>query len=315
MKTYIQSRLNKSRTSPNGWKCATTVFMAMLTAIALVSTGAFRMQAQTLYSYDPALATPPESQGFAPLVAQAPAPVFANGVLHTFQADLPDGTQYWYRTNAPLDFSITSYRLEAKLRVISANYLGDISGQAQRSGYYLTAADLVGRQFAVGISSDGITINTDANFQNTQGVQFKPFDSTDAFHTYSLIIEGGMGTLYIDGASFASTAVGDPGVVPPEWFNKVGFGDASGQGASEAELRQFRLVFQPATPTLDLHMYAGLTVTGSVGAPYQIQYQDGLGNTHWLPLADFILPASPYFFVDTNSPHSSQRFYRAVPNP
>ena len=62
-------------------------------------------------------------------------------------------------------------------------------------------------------------------------------------------------------------------------------------------------------------MYSGLIVTGTVGAPYQIQYKNNLNSTNWLPLADLILPTSAYFFVDTNSPNLSQRFYRAVAKP
>jgi hypothetical protein len=62
-------------------------------------------------------------------------------------------------------------------------------------------------------------------------------------------------------------------------------------------------------------MYAGLTVTGTAGAPYQIQYKNSLSSTNWLPLANILLPSSPYWFFDTNSPSAPQRFYRVVANP
>ena len=65
-------------------------------------------------------------------------------------------------------------------------------------------------------------------------------------------------------------------------------------------------------PILDIHTYAGLTIMGTVGVTYQIQYKTSLNNTNWTPLVDLMLPTNPYLYVDTNSPATGQRFYRAV---
>jgi hypothetical protein len=59
-------------------------------------------------------------------------------------------------------------------------------------------------------------------------------------------------------------------------------------------------------------MYAGLTLSGSVGTTYEIQYSSDLNGTTWQPLADITLTNSPYLYFDTNSASASNRFYRAV---
>lgn len=64
--------------------------------------------------------------------------------------------------------------------------------------------------------------------------------------------------------------------------------------------------------TMDIHMYAGLSISGSVGATYEVQYSTKVNTNNWQPLANIVLPTSPYLFFDTNSPSAPQRFYRTV---
>jgi len=67
------------------------------------------------------------------------------------------------------------------------------------------------------------------------------------------------------------------------------------------------------SPTLALNMYAGLTITGQVGATYQIQYATSLtGPTNWVPLTNLTLASSPYLFFDATSTSRPRSFYRAV---
>jgi formylglycine-generating enzyme required for sulfatase activity len=69
-------------------------------------------------------------------------------------------------------------------------------------------------------------------------------------------------------------------------------------------------------PVLDIHLYAGLTVTGAVGTVYQIQYVTDLAQTNtpsvWRCLEYLQLPASPYLWADRSAPATGKRFYRAV---
>jgi len=70
----------------------------------------------------------------------------------------------------------------------------------------------------------------------------------------------------------------------------------------------------PATLSLlDLQMYSGLTISGTVGAMYRIDYVDTVGNTNnWQALTTFALPSSPYLYFDAQSGTLPKRYYRAV---
>ena len=64
----------------------------------------------------------------------------------------------------------------------------------------------------------------------------------------------------------------------------------------------------------DLKFYAGITLAGTVGQQFRVDYADGLNNgtTNWLVLTNITLPYSPYLVIDPNSPGQTMRFYRAV---
>jgi hypothetical protein len=67
-----------------------------------------------------------------------------------------------------------------------------------------------------------------------------------------------------------------------------------------------------STPTtLSILTYPGVTINGTVGAVYRIQYTTNL-NSSWQTLTNFVLPFSPYIWVDTSSPAIGQRFYRSI---
>jgi len=71
-------------------------------------------------------------------------------------------------------------------------------------------------------------------------------------------------------------------------------------------------------PVLDLHVFAGsgLSITGSVGTVFSIEYVTDLAQTNnasaWRCLEFLQLPASPYVWVDKSAPATGKRFYRAV---
>ncbi len=72
----------------------------------------------------------------------------------------------------------------------------------------------------------------------------------------------------------------------------------------------------PATMMLDL--FAGVTIQGSVGCQYRIDYTTFLNPnpalTVWTPLTTIPLTSSPFLYVDTTAV-SGSRFYRAVALP
>src|ERR1700757_2910294 len=68
-----------------------------------------------------------------------------------------------------------------------------------------------------------------------------------------------------------------------------------------------------APPGLNLQLYAGLSITGTVGTVYSVEYVTDLAQTNsWRCLEFLQLPASPYLWVDKSAPTTDHRFYRAA---
>jgi formylglycine-generating enzyme required for sulfatase activity len=67
---------------------------------------------------------------------------------------------------------------------------------------------------------------------------------------------------------------------------------------------------------LDLQLYAGLTITGTVGTVYSVEYVTDLAQTNnasaWRCVEFLQLPASLYLWTDKSAPAKDRRFYRAV---
>ena len=71
-------------------------------------------------------------------------------------------------------------------------------------------------------------------------------------------------------------------------------------------------------PTLAGELYLGLTITGTVGDVYSIEYVSDLNHTNaddWRCVGFVQLPASPYLWTDQSAPATGRRFYRAVTFP
>jgi hypothetical protein len=68
---------------------------------------------------------------------------------------------------------------------------------------------------------------------------------------------------------------------------------------------------------VDLKMFAGVVITGTVGSHYRIEYTPALADPpQWTTaVSDLALPSSPYVWIDVESPGQAKRFYRAVPLP
>ncbi|MDR3458555.1 MAG: vanadium-dependent haloperoxidase [Verrucomicrobiae bacterium] len=68
-----------------------------------------------------------------------------------------------------------------------------------------------------------------------------------------------------------------------------------------------------ATSQLGIATYPAITITGTVGQAYRIDYATSLAPTNWTTLKYVTLPtASPYLIYDNSAGTHPQRFYRAV---
>jgi len=67
---------------------------------------------------------------------------------------------------------------------------------------------------------------------------------------------------------------------------------------------------------VDLRMYAGLNMSGLLGADYVLSCTTNLGTpTIWAPLATNTMPTNGWFYLDMASPFSPQRFYKVTLKP
>jgi len=79
-------------------------------------------------------------------------------------------------------------------------------------------------------------------------------------------------------------------------------------------LTLFNLAAQ-TPPTLEVDLHAVLTIRGTVGTVYSIEYVTDLAQTNdpsaWRCAEYLQLPASPYLWTDESAPATGKRFYRA----
>jgi hypothetical protein len=69
----------------------------------------------------------------------------------------------------------------------------------------------------------------------------------------------------------------------------------------------------PLAGSLSIRGYPGLSITGTVGRNYIIEYTEDLQNTNnFRALTNIFLSTSPFLWVDTDNPFSRPRFYRTV---
>jgi hypothetical protein len=69
-------------------------------------------------------------------------------------------------------------------------------------------------------------------------------------------------------------------------------------------------------PELGLKMYAGITLKGTAGLRYRIDYAEAIGAANnWVELTNVVLVSNQSFVLDLESPNSSKRVYRAVLTP
>ena len=66
---------------------------------------------------------------------------------------------------------------------------------------------------------------------------------------------------------------------------------------------------------LDIGCFAGIKVLGIPGRTYRIEASPAVGTPNWQTLTNLVLPASPYIWIDYESPSQPTRLYRAAELP
>lgn len=69
----------------------------------------------------------------------------------------------------------------------------------------------------------------------------------------------------------------------------------------------------PEPASIEIALYAGVRIAGTIGATYRIEFATEPDPTDWTAVTNIVLSTSPFLFFDTDSVTShARRFYRAV---
>lgn len=85
---------------------------------------------------------------------------------------------------------------------------------------------------------------------------------------------------------------------------------------SEPRFNLARLNRSPAAPVplLTIRQLPSVTLSGTVGVPYRVEYSTNLLSSPWFPLTNIVLQSSPLIYVDYAAT-DEKRFYRSIANP
>jgi hypothetical protein len=109
---------------------------------------------------------------------------------------------------------------------------------------------------------------------------------------------------YANGAGALARFSGATGLCPSQ--GKIFVADSNNQRIRLISFNPQPVLVTP--PSLGISNYVGVTITGLVGRAYQVQSSRDL--TNWTTATTFLLPSSPYLWIDPNS-ISGKKFYRA----
>jgi hypothetical protein len=89
--------------------------------------------------------------------------------------------------------------------------------------------------------------------------------------------------------------------------------NGGGNGFPLVQSEVFAPPTNPPPSYLAISRYPGVTIEGTEGQTFRIEYTTNLAaGSNWLALTNISLPSNTYLWVDTSSPVLGQRFYRAV---
>lgn len=214
--------------------------LAAIAALAGVAL-AVPVQAATI-TYNAGLGSLPTVQGWTLYEGGGvvSAPVVSSGLLLQGPTSAP-GHQYWEYDDSTFNFATGSLSVDFRIKIDSASF-----HPYPRGGYTVVLSDADGRLSALYLSSGSVFLTNDPV---TGSSSIIPFNTTDGFHDYNLVINSSGSSLSIDGNPIVSLGLGSIGVQPG---HLISFGDATVLGNSESDLSFFTVsgvtLLTPAVP-------------------------------------------------------------------
>lgn len=105
-----------------------------------------------------------------------------------------------------------------------------------------------------------------------------------------------------------------PSYTTPALIASTSYWVAVRNGSGVADSGTAILTVQPVTAAaaLNLNMLAGLTIDGTAGGSYRIEYTTNLTSPNWLAVTNLVLPSPRHYYADWDSTNAVRRFYRVV---
>jgi hypothetical protein len=119
---------------------------------------------------------------------------------------------------------------------------------------------------------------------------------------------------------FYGTNISDGGTISGTATNTLSVANASASDVGRYRVRITNaggtvVSSEAALALTDINIFPVIIINGRIGDTYRVDYTTNLEPTNWTPLSTNKLTVSPQMVIDTSSPLSKTRFYRAVLEP
>lgn len=135
------------------------------------------------------------------------------------------------------------------------------------------------------------------------------------------VLDAGGTTLYsqenftVLGASTTHSSIAFPATVQSRVLTLRIDTSNLGIQSDSVGLDNLRFAQTPVPLYVDVALYPGLSIFGTVGKSYRVEFSERLQPAGWQPLATVVLTNNPTRFVDFEARGTASRYYRAVETP
>ena len=246
----------------------------------------------------------------------------------------------FFATNSPAPKTLfIIYFLNNTSAVVGSNAFDLVSaglpsgGPGSMSSFLYTTPQVTAPANTVTVRA-GVSMRNVYGTTGGQSLFVDAFDLTSVPPPGSPVITNQPSQTTVAPGGTATLTVGATGATSYQWqFNGANIANGGGisgatsatltiTGASASNVGRYRVrvsngagsLYSTSAPLalVGINFYPTVSITGKIGDTYRVDYATAVAPTTWLPLSTNLLTASPQLVVDSSSPGSNSRYYRAV---
>lgn len=231
-----------------------TWVIAIFLVSLVIFTSSHESAAQGSLTYNPNLGTLPSAQGWVHNSNNLPQSNYSLDTSTPGDSQLVQGSttpngnvQVYGSTTVCFNFAEDEVTLEANLRVFSSGLVHDpeFPGPgSDRAGWAIYSIDEVGRFVLLFVGDSGFFILG----QNQFSSGLVPFDSTDAFHLYRLVVDSSGASVFVDGSATPLASLDLVKFGTTARSNEAEFGDGTVNLSSNTALKAFSVSSTASCP-------------------------------------------------------------------